>query len=149
MPQFETEYFASQIFWLLICFAVVYFLSKKLFMPKMSKIIDNRYDKIRQLQIDAENINKDLLEINNNIEIVRRDSITKYSKIISEAKREFSQKRIDFVKENQSQISMLQNKSNLLTEDILNDYSNSSQTAIDVLVRKISDKLISKKIMKK
>jgi F-type H+-transporting ATPase subunit b len=146
MPQFETEYFASQIFWLLICFAVVYFLSKKLFMPKMSKIIDNRYDKIRQLQIDAENINKDLLEINNNIEIVRRDSITKYSKIISEAKREFSQKRIDFVKENQSQISMLQNKSNLLTEDILNDYSNSSQTAIDVLVRKISDKLISKKI---
>ena len=102
----------------------------------MSKIIDNRYDKIRQLQIDAENINKDLLEINNNIEIVRRDSITKYSKIISEAKREFSQKRIDFVKENQSQISMLQNKSNLLTEDILNDYSNSSQTAIDVLVRK-------------
>tara|TARA_B110000259_G_C14032591_1_gene407450 strand:+ start:6211 stop:6654 length:444 start_codon:yes stop_codon:yes gene_type:complete len=146
MPQFETEYFASQIFWLLICFAVVYFLSKKLFMPKMSKIIDNRYDKIRQLQIDAENINKDLLEINNNIEIVRRDSITKYSKIISEAKREFSQKRIDFVKENQSQISMLQNKSNLLTKDILNDYSNSSQTAIDVLVRKISDKLISKKI---
>ena len=146
MPQFETEYFASQIFWLLICFAVVYFLSKKLFMPKMSKIIDNRYDKIRQLQIDAENINKDLLEINNNIEIVRRDSTTKYSKIISEAKREFSQKRIDFVKENQSQISMLQNKSNLLTEDILNDYSNSSQTAIDVLVRKISDKLISKKI---
>ena len=146
MPQFETEYFASQIFWLLICFAVVYFLSKKLFMPKMSKIIDNRYDKIRQLQIDAENINKDLLEINNNIEIVRRDSITKYSKIISEAKREFSQKRIDFVKEHQSQISMLQNKSNLLTEDILNDYSNSSQTAIDVLVRKISDKLISKKI---
>ena len=146
MPQFETEYFASQIFWLLICFAVVYFLSKKLFMPKMSKIIDNRYDKIRQLQIDAENINKDSLAINNNIEIVRRDSITKYSKIISEAKREFSQKRIDFVKENQSQISMLQNKSNLLTEDILNDYSNSSQTAIDVLVRKISDKLISKKI---
>ena len=146
MPQFETEYFASQIFWLLICFAVVYFLSKKLFMPKMSKIIDNRYDKIRQLQIDAENINKDLLEINNNIEIVRRDSITKYSKIISEAKREFSQKRIDFVKENQSQISMLQNKSNLLIKEILNDYSNSSQTAIDVLVRKISDKLISKKI---
>ncbi|MFT5795699.1 MAG: F-type H+-transporting ATPase subunit b, partial [Ulvibacter sp.] len=115
MPQFETEYFASQIFWLLICFAVVYFLSKKLFMPKMSKIIDDRYDKIHQLKIDAEKLNKDLLEINNNIEIIRRDSIAKYSKIISEAKIEFSKKKIGFVKENQSQISVLQNKSSLLT----------------------------------
>ena len=85
-------------------------------------------------------------EINKNIESIRNDSIAKYSKIISNAKLESSKRRTKFIKENQTQISALQNRSDLIINDILKYYSNNSKIAIDNLAKKILDRLISNKI---
>ena len=146
MPQFDVTHFSSQIFWLLVCFGIVYILSKKLFMPRMSDIIDSRSNKIDELKVEAEKLNERLLEINKNIESIRNDSIAKYSKIISNAKLESSKRRTKFIKENQTQISALQNRSDLIINDILKYYSNNSKIAIDNLAKKILDRLISNKI---
>ena len=146
MPQFDVTHFSSQIFWLLVCFGIVYILSKKLFMPRMSNIIDSRSNKIDELKVETEKLNERLLEINKNIESIRNDSIAKYSKIISNAKLESSKRRAKFIKENQTQISDLQNRSDLIINDILKYYSNNSKVAIDNLAKKILDRLISNKI---
>lgn len=148
MPQFDVAYFSSQIFWLAICFTIIYFLAKKLFMPRMSQIIDNRADKIEQLRLDTEKLNQKLEEINKKIESVRKDSILQYSKIIADAKLHSSKKRIDFIKQNQSQIIELQNKSNLFLEEIIKDYNNNSESAINELAKNISGQLLSKKLTK-
>jgi F-type H+-transporting ATPase subunit b len=146
MPQFDVAYFSSQIFWLLICFSVIYLLVKKIFMPRMSQIIDDRTDKIEQLRLDAEKLSQKLADINVNIEALRKDSILKYSKIIADAKLRSNKKRSDFIQENQKQILDLQNKSDLFKKDIIKEYDNSSQNAIDVLIKAMSNKLMSKKI---
>ena len=146
MPQFDVAYFSSQIFWLLICFSVIYLLVKKIFMPRMSQIIDDRTDKIEQLRLDTEKLSQKIADINANIESVRKDSILKYSKIIADAKLKSNKKRSDFIKKNQNQILDLQNKSDLFKKDVIKEYDNSSKNAIDVLARAISNKLMSKKI---
>ncbi|MDA7705336.1 hypothetical protein N8772_02530 [Rickettsiales bacterium] len=146
MPQFDITYFSSQIFWLAICFTIIYFLTKRMFMPKMSKIIDDRSDKIEQLRLDAEKLNQKLAKINEKIESVRNDSVLQYSQIIANAKLKSNKKRSDFIKKNQDQIVKLQDNSSLLLNNIMKDYDNNSNHAIDKLVKNISNNLISKKI---
>ena len=45
-PPFEKETFASQLFWLVICFAALYVMVSKLILPRMGTIIAERRDRI-------------------------------------------------------------------------------------------------------
>jgi F-type H+-transporting ATPase subunit b len=45
-PPFEKETFASQLFWLVICFAALYVMVSKLIVPRMSEIIGERRNRI-------------------------------------------------------------------------------------------------------
>jgi len=52
MPQFDVTKFPSQIFWLVVCFAVLYVLMAKLVLPRIGSTIDARERKI-QGDLDA------------------------------------------------------------------------------------------------
>jgi F-type H+-transporting ATPase subunit b len=45
-PPFQKETFASQLFWLVICFAALYIMVSKLILPRMSTIMSERRDRI-------------------------------------------------------------------------------------------------------
>ena len=46
LPQFDTSTFASQVFWLLIAFVVLYLLVSRLFVPRIGGIIEERRQRI-------------------------------------------------------------------------------------------------------
>ncbi len=52
MPQFDLSSFPSQIFWLVVSFAVLYFLMATLVLPRIGKIVEGREGKI-QSDLDA------------------------------------------------------------------------------------------------
>ncbi len=52
MPQFNPAHFPNQIFWLVVCFAVLYFLMAKVVLPRIGKTIESREAKI-QSDLDA------------------------------------------------------------------------------------------------
>ena len=52
MPQFNLANFPSQIFWLVVSFAVLYFLVSTLVLPRIGKIVESREGKI-QGDLDA------------------------------------------------------------------------------------------------
>lgn len=52
MPQFDIHAFPSQIFWLVVCFVVLYALMAKVVLPRIGKTIDDREHKI-QADLDA------------------------------------------------------------------------------------------------
>ena len=52
MPQFDVTRFPSQIFWLVVSFAVLYFLMAKLVLPRIGGIVESRDAKI-QADLDA------------------------------------------------------------------------------------------------
>ncbi len=47
-PPFDPTYFASQIFWLAVTFAVFYWLMKQVAIPRISSILEVRRDRIQQ-----------------------------------------------------------------------------------------------------
>ncbi|HEX2018887.1 MAG TPA: F0F1 ATP synthase subunit B [Aurantimonas sp.] len=45
-PPFETEYYPSQLLWLAITFGIFYFVLKKVILPRIAGILENRRDRI-------------------------------------------------------------------------------------------------------
>ncbi len=46
MPQFDTSTFASQIFWLVVCFAIVFVFAWRIVLPRITGTLENRQRKI-------------------------------------------------------------------------------------------------------
>jgi F-type H+-transporting ATPase subunit b len=46
MPQFNPEFFATQLFWLLVTFTVLYVLMATVALPKIGKVLDERQRRI-------------------------------------------------------------------------------------------------------
>ena len=46
MPQLDISTFPSQIFWLIVCFAVLYVLMAKLAVPKIESVVEGRRNRI-------------------------------------------------------------------------------------------------------
>lgn len=46
MPQLDASTFASQIFWLIICFGTLYYLLSKKALPRVAEILEARQDRI-------------------------------------------------------------------------------------------------------
>tara|TARA_Y100000996_G_C22456561_1_gene616202 strand:- start:268 stop:843 length:576 start_codon:yes stop_codon:yes gene_type:complete len=78
MPQLDPEYWASQIFWLIIVFLSIYLLIAKIFIPKIKGSIDMRQDKIRkdleEAKIFKENAEKKLISYKKLIETANTDA---------------------------------------------------------------------------
>ena len=55
MPQLDPTYWASQAFWLILVFAILYISISKFYLPKIKHNLDNRENKIKE---DLENANK-------------------------------------------------------------------------------------------
>ena len=46
MPQLDVSTFPSQIFWLIICFSVLYYLLSRRALPRISETLEARQDRI-------------------------------------------------------------------------------------------------------
>ena len=77
MPQLDPKYWASQAFWLILVFTILYISIAKFYLPKIKNNLDNRENKIKDDLEDADKY-KELSEI----------KLKEYEKIIEEAKKE-------------------------------------------------------------
>lgn len=48
MPQFQAEYFSSQLIWAIISFAILFYLLKQFVFPVINRLLDERAEHIRQ-----------------------------------------------------------------------------------------------------
>src|SRR5436190_18021875 len=74
-PPFAQETFPSQLFWLVICFTLLYVLMAKVALPRVGAILD-----ARRARIDG-----DLGEANR-LKVHAEDSMTAYEKSLAEAR---------------------------------------------------------------
>ena len=77
MPQLNTEFWASQIFWLILIFSSLYIIIWKIFLPKITDSIENRKSRVINDLNEAEKL-KERAE----------KKLGEYNKIIEEAKKE-------------------------------------------------------------
>ena len=98
MPQLDPEFWASQIFWLILIFSALYLIIWKIFLPKITYSIENRKSKVvndlDEAQKLKENAEKKLKEYNKIIEESKKEA----KKII-----EVGRKKLDRDIENKKQ----------------------------------------------
>lgn len=68
MPQLDPTFFASQIFWLCLSFALLFVLMQFWALPSVTKIIENRRQRIEGDLKQAAKIQKDIERLNKNCE---------------------------------------------------------------------------------
>ena len=84
MPQLDPKYWASQAFWLILVFTILYISIAKFYLPKIKNNLDNRENKIKDDLEDANKF-KDLSEL----------KLKEYEKILEDAKKEIIKIHVD------------------------------------------------------
>ena len=77
MPQLDPKYWASQAFWLILVFTVLYISIAKFYLPKIKNNLDDRENKIKNDLDDA-----------NKFQELSESKLKKYEKILEDAKKE-------------------------------------------------------------
>ena len=77
MPQLDPKYWASQAFWLILVFIILYISIAKFYLPKIKDNLDNRENRI-----------KDDLEDANKFKELSESKLKEYEKILEDAKKE-------------------------------------------------------------
>ena len=84
MPQLDPKYWASQAFWLISIFIILYISIAKFYLPKIKNNLDNRENKIKD-DINDANKFKELSE----------SKLKEYEKILADAKKEVTKIQIE------------------------------------------------------
>ena len=91
MPQLNPEFWAAQIFWLILIFSILYLIIWKIFLPKITYSIENRKSRVvndlDEAQKLKESAEKKLNEYNEIIEKTKKDA----KKIIEDSKKKLDQ----------------------------------------------------------
>ena len=146
MPQLDPTYWASQAFWLILTFTVLYISIAKLYLPKIKNNLDDRENKIKD-DLDAANKFKDLSEL----------KLKEYEKILENSKKEVikihldSKNKLDkdiqtkknvMDKEIETEITKAQQEINALKKNSILDIQNISKDLASNIIENISgDKL--------
>lgn len=93
MPQFDTSTYASQLFWMCLCFGVLVFYIKKYFLPQMTEMLDGRESRIREDLEEAKNFSKEAQEIKGSIERRVSEAHLEVKKLIEATLRDEEEKR--------------------------------------------------------
>ena len=140
MPQLDPKYWASQAFWLILVFSILYISIAKFYLPKIKKNLDDRENKIKE-DLEEANKMKSLSEKKlNEYNIILENSKKEVSKILLESKnalnKNIQSKKEVMEKEIENQITKAQ-------KEILELKKNSIKS-INIISQEISSNIIEK-----
>jgi len=138
MPQLNPEFWASQIFWLILVFFSLYIIIWKIFLPKITDSIENRKSRVigdlNEAQKFKENAEKKLGEYNKIIEDAKKEA----KKIIEDNKKklenDIKSKKQNFDEEIEKEL--------MSTEKEIESLKKSSISSINKIAVEISSEVI-------
>ena len=146
MPQLDPKYWASQAFWLILLFTILYISIAKFYLPKIKKNLDDRENKIKEDLDEANNMKslseKKLEEYN----IILENSKKEVTKILLESKntlnKDIQNKKDSMEKEIEKEILNAQKEILQLKKSSIESINNISQDIASNIIEKMSgDKL--------
>ena len=161
MPQLDTEFWAAQIFWLIIVFSVLYLIVWKIFLPKIVYSIESRKSRIvndlneaQKLKDDAEKKLKDYNKIielaKNEAKKVAEENKKKLDKDIENKKKTFNEEIEKEIVEVEKEIKNLKKNSISDIKKIAADISSEiTSKIIDTEINKSSASAIVETVLNK
>ena len=141
MPQLNPEYWAAQIFWLILIFSSLYLIIWKIFFPRITDSIENRKSKVvndlTETQKIKENAEKKLNEYNKIIENVKKEA----RKMIEDSKKklenDIKSKKQKFNEEIEKELSNVENEIKKLQKSSVSNIKKIAVEASSEMMRKI------------
>ena len=138
MPQLNPEFWASQIFWLILIFSSLYIIMWKIFLPKITDIIENRKSRIigdlNETQKLKENAEKKLREYNKIIEDTKKEA----KKIIEDNKKKLE----NDIKSKKQKFNEEIEKELMSVEKEIKNLKKSSISSINKIAAEVSSEVI-------
>ena len=125
MPQLDPTYWASQAFWLVLVFTILYISIAKFYLPKIKDNLEDRENKIKN-DLDAANKFKDLSE----------SKLREYEKILEESKKEVI--KIHFDSKNKLDKD-IQAKKNVMEKEVENEITKAQKEISELKKNSILD----------
>ena len=138
MPQLNPEFWASQIFWLILIFSSLYIIMWKIFLPKISDSIENRKSRVigdlNETQKLKENAEKKLREYNKIIEDTKKEA----KKIIEDNKKKLE----NDIKSKKQKFNEEIEKELMSVEKEIKSLKKSSISSINKIAAEVSSEVI-------
>jgi F-type H+-transporting ATPase subunit b len=148
MPQFNPEWFASQIFWLFVTFVVLYLLMSRIALPRVAEILQERREKVSEDLAKAERLKNEAQEIYDAYESELRKAREDAQKVLREANEQIAAEQARrheaYTKELNQQLDQAEQRIEAAKQDALD---NLEGVAADV-ARSATSKLIGGQIGK-
>ena len=152
MPQLDPKYWASQAFWLILVFSILYVSIAKFYLPKIKKNLDDRESKIKEDLDEANNMKnlseKKLEEYN----IILENSKKEVTKILLESKnilnKDIKNKKDSMEKEIENEISKAQKEILEMKKNSISSISNISQEIASNIIERISGNKLNESSIK-
>ena len=146
MPQLDPTYWASQAFWLILVFSILYISIAKFYLPKIKKNLDNRENKIKEDLDEANNLTALSEKKLKEYELTLEGSRKEVAKILLESKnqleKDIQSKKEAVEKEIQIEILKAQKEIKDLKKNSINSINAISQEITSNIIEKMSgDKL--------
>ena len=165
MPQLDPKYWASQAFWLILVFTILYISISKFYLPKIKNNLEDRENKIKK-DIDDANKFKELSETrlkeyerileNAKREVIKihleskntldKDIHTKKETIEKEIEKEISKAQKEIIELKKNSISEIQKISENIAASIIENISGDklNESSIKATIEDVSKKTIGK-----
>ena len=142
MPQLDPKYWASQAFWLILIFSLLYLALSKIFIPKIKDSIDERENKIKDDLDEAQELKKLAEQKLQEYELSIEEAKKEMQKIIFESKNklnsEIQSKKKEFDKEIENEIKAAEREIKDLKKDSLKNISIISEEIASKVIEQIS-----------
>ena len=165
MPQLDPTYWASQAFWLILIFSILYISISRFYLPKIKNNLDDRENKIKEdlenankfkqqsetkikeYELIIENAKKEINKIHfDSKNLLDKDIQSKKDAMEKDIEKEVAKAQIDIIELKKSSIMSIQNISENIASNIIENISGDklNENSIKAAVKEISEKNISK-----
>jgi len=138
MPQLDPTYWASQAFWLILIFTLLYLALSKMFIPKIKESIDDRENKIKDDVDEAQELKSVAEQKLKEYEITIENAKKEVQKILLESKNKLSSdiqnKKKKFEKELELEVKS--------AEQEIKNFKKESLASIAVISEEMTSKVI-------
>lgn len=140
MPQLNPEFWLSQIVWLTIVFALLYFLIQKFFSPKLFALIDKRTNFIKSLLEEAEVCKNQIQKLEDEYNLIITEAKIESKKISAKLKSDLNDK----ISIKRKEFENFLNSETLKAEEEVNNFKKKALENIQSIAGDFSKELIEK-----
>ena len=148
MPQLDPEFWAAQIFWLILIFTILYLIIWKIFLPKITYSIENRKSRIvndlDEAQKLKDNAEKKLKEYNEIIENAKKEAKKIFENNRKKLEEDLEKKKHKLNSEIEKELATIEKEIKDLKKSSLSNISKIAAETSEEVIKQIIDIKVNK-----